>query len=138
MKICTYSRILVVMVAPTAALAHPGPGIVVDSKERVYFVDYTRDRIMKIDEQGKGSVFVDGAKEDRFHVPHHLCIDSHDNIYTASDRDGKVWRMKPDGSAEQLYPPRDWTGINFAGSGGDPVAVDERGNVFLCNERQDR
>jgi secreted PhoX family phosphatase len=109
---------------------------VVDASEQVYFVDFTRDRILKFDTAGKLSVFADGAKADLFYVPHHLFISREGNIYTASDRQGKIVRIAPDGKMAQVYPPTDWYGIDFFGSGGDPFAVDAAGNIYGINRRQ--
>ena len=120
------------------AVAHPAPGIAVDSKENIYFVDYTHDRIMAIAPDGSLSTFVDGAKEKRFSVPHHIFIDSQDNLFVASDRGGKIWRFSLAAVGTQLYPPLDWSGIDFIGSGGDPFTVDIHGNIYGTNARQFR
>ncbi len=120
------------------AAAHPAPGIAVDSKENIYFVDYTHDRIMAIAPDGTLSTFVDGAKDNRFSVPHHIFIDAADNLFVASDRGGKIWRFSTAAIGTQLYPPLDWSGINFIGSGGDPFTVDTQGNIYGTNSRQHR
>jgi sugar lactone lactonase YvrE len=124
------------MVPASPAQAHPGPGIVVDAQDQVYFVDYTRDRLLQIDAAGKLWVFADGGKTDAFHVPHHLFIDTNGNLYTASDRQGKIVRVGPDGTTTQIYPPADWYGIDFLGFGGDPFVVDAAGNIYGVNRRQ--
>lgn len=120
------------------AIAHPAPGIAVDSKENIYFVDYTHDRIMAIAPDGSLSTFIDGAKDNRFSVPHHIFIDASDNLFVASDRGGKVWRFSTSAVGTQLYPPLDWHGITFIGSGGDPFALDTMGNIYGTNSRQNR
>ena len=120
------------------AVAHPAPGIVVDSRENVYFVDFTRDRIMKIDPSGKVSVFADSTKDQLFSVPHHLSIDAAGDLVTASDRGGKIVRIAADGKMTLVYPPVDWYGINFIGAGGDPFAIDAAGNIYGTNYRQFR
>ncbi len=120
------------------AAAHPAPGIAVDSKETVYFVDFTHDRIMAIAPDGTLSTFADGAKDNRFSVPHHIFVDASDNLFVASDRGGKIWRFSTSAVGTQLYPPLDWSGINFIGSGGDPFTVDTQGNIYGTNARQNR
>lgn len=127
---------LICALTTSAGYAHPGPGIAIDAKDQVYFVDFTRDRILKIDTGGKLTVFADGAKAGLFTVPHHLFIDASGNLFTASDRNGQVVRIAPDGQMTQLYPPTNWYGVNFLGSGGDPFAIDSSGNIFGLNRRQ--
>lgn len=131
------SAVAAVGICTCFSVAHPGPGIVVDRQERVYFVDFTHDRVMRVSPDGTVAVFADGQEGKRFSVPHHLVVDK-DNVLVASDREGKVWRLTPQGAATQMYPPTDWVGINFVGSGGDPFSVDDRGNIYSINERQDR
>lgn len=133
-----FSVILWVGFAAPAVHAHPGPGLVVDRQGRVYFIDYTRNRIMKISTDGKLSVFADGSAGEKFLVPHHLALDRDGNVYTASDRGGKVCRISPEGNITQIYPPADWYGIDFTGFGGDPFAIDAQGNIYCLNYRQDR
>lgn len=118
------------------AAAHPGCGIVVDSAGRVYFIDFTGDRILRADENGRITTFADGRSGVRFSVPHHLKIDGAGNIYTASDRGGVVVRFDPRGAATQIYPPTEWCGFGCVGGGGDPFAVDAQGNVICLNSRQ--
>lgn len=116
--------------------AHPASGIVVDAAGRVYFVDFTGDRILRADENGRITTFADGRTGARFSVPHHLKIDGAGNIHTASDRGGVVVRFDPHGVATQIYPPTDWCGFECVGGGGDPFAVDPQGNVICLNSRQ--
>lgn len=130
--------VLVGLLTNSAVSAHPGPGIAADAKGNIYFVDFTRDRILKIDNAGKTEVFADGAQDHQFSVPHHLSCDAAGNLYTAGDRDGKIVRIAPNGTITQLYPPPNWYGLNFLGSGGDPVAVDAAGNLYGVNRRQQK
>lgn len=129
----------VVAAACVTAGAHPAPGICVDSRERVYFVDFTRDRIMVVPSPGEPAhVFVDGAREQRFSVPHHLTLDSNDNVHVASDRGATVWRFDAAGHATQEYPVPGSDRGTFAGlgAGGSPFTIDEAGNLYTSNEGQ--
>ena len=123
----------------TPALAHPGSGIVVDRHGQVYFVVPGQSHIMKIDGEGRLTTFV---SDDRLRLPHHLVIDEEGNIYTASDDDGIVWRISPDGSMSQFF--------SISGGGerphmllgmyGDPFTIDPAGNIYctLSNPQQNR
>src|SRR3974377_1113087 len=79
------------------AWAHPGPGIVIDRKGQVFFVHPVRHRIMRVDTTGRLSVFAQGEDGHKLSVPHHLVLDSQDNLYSIGDRDGVLWRVSPDG-----------------------------------------
>ena len=123
--------------------AHPGTGIVVDKQGNVFFVDGVRNRILKVDREGKLSVLAAAPKDapwvgDPAHLqnPHRLSIDAKGNLYTASDAGGKVWKIAPDGQMTQIYPPTDWLGISLIGWGGDPFARDEQGNIYWVHERE--
>jgi sugar lactone lactonase YvrE len=136
--VCWLVASVLIAAAGAPAQAHPAPGIAVNGRGEVFFVDFRRNRIMKIGLDGKPSVFIDGSVGERFLVPHHLLIDRDGNLYTAGDRGGRVWRIAPDGAATQIYPPTDWYGITFVGSGGDPFAIDAERNIYCINARQDR
>lgn len=109
----------------TEARAHPGSGIVVDRLGRVYFIAHLR--IMKIDTDG----LVAPLEVDRvIGNPHHLAIDRHGNLYTTSDRDGRVWRITPDGETTQVYPTEGNAKPVLVGAGGDPFTIDSAGNIY--------
>jgi sugar lactone lactonase YvrE len=110
----------------------------VDRKGQVYFVHGVRHRIMKIDAAGKLSTFAQGEDGRKLSVPHHLVLDRDDNLYSVGDRDGVIWKMAPAGALTQVYPPVDWHGITFIGSGGDPFTMDDQGNAYGINSRRDR
>lgn len=129
--------ILVWVTAVPRAIAHVGGGIVVDAQERIYFVDFTGDRILRCDAGGAITTFADGRTDPRFFVPHHLTIDREGNIFTASDRGGVVVRIDPAGRITQLQPPPEWCGFGCIGGGGDPFTVDAQANVICLNSRQD-
>lgn len=127
--------LLVLLFVAAPARAHPGPGLVIDSKGQIYFVHGVRHRIMKVDLAGKMSIFVQGEDGKKLSVPHHLVIDEQDNLYSVGDRDGIIWKIAPDASTTQVYPPSDWYGISFFGLGGDPFTRDAQGNLYGINAR---
>ena len=114
------------------ALAHPGSGIVVDRHGNVFFVIGGSAVVMKLGRDGRAAPFVSG---DRFRVIHHLVLGDDGSLFTASDHDGIVWRVAPDGSMREhfnstriklrrTFPPL------AVGTGGDPFTVDRAGNVY--------
>lgn len=119
--------------SPRPAHAHPGAGIVADPRGNVYFVVFGSSHLMKLTADGRATVFV---SDDRIRVPHHLSIGPDGSLYVASDDDGRVWRVEPDGrialhldSRRQLERPR-----LSVGAGGDPFAVDAAGAVYALAE----
>lgn len=80
---------------PARAAAHPGSGIVVGADGAIYVVVYGTNRIMRIAPDGRSSVLVD---DERLRLPHHLAMDAAGVLYSASDFDGKVWRVGADGA----------------------------------------
>lgn len=115
--------------------AHPGPGIVVDSRGNVYFVVFGASHLMKLDPRGRASVFV---SDDRVRLPHHLVIGrDRSSLYVTSDDDGRVWRVD---SAGRLTLHLDSRRLARAasrfqvGAGGDPFAVDSAGGVYALAE----
>ena len=124
--------ISLVLCSATAA-AHPGAGIVADARGNVYFVVFGSSHLMKLTPNGSATVFV---SDDRIRVPHHLSIGPDGSLYVASDDDGRVWRVEPNGrialhldSRNQLALPR-----LSVGAGGDPFAVDAAGAVYALVE----
>jgi hypothetical protein len=99
-------------------------------------VDGIRNRIVKVDSSGKVTTFVQGEEGGKLSVPHHLVLDKRGNLYSAGDRDGVVWKIEADGKTTQIYPPLNWYGIGFVGSGGDPFTRDDEGKIFAINYRQ--
>lgn len=115
------------------AQAHPGSGFVVDRAGTVYFVVYGTSRIMRVTRDGTSSVLVD---DERLRLPHHLVLDAAGALYSASDFNGKVWRVGSDGSLHLYFNsdllPRSAPGFRtFAvGQGGDPFTLDAAGNIY--------
>jgi hypothetical protein len=120
---------LTALIAPSA-WAHPGPGIVVDQKGQVFFVHPVRHRIMKVDTKGELTVFVQGVEGHQLSLPHHLFLDSQDNLYSVGDRDGVIWRIAADAKLTRIYPSADGDGINFIGRGGGPFLRDPQGRIY--------
>lgn len=120
------------------AWSHPGPGIVVDRHGQVFFVHPMRHRIMRLDAIGNMSVFVQGEEGHKLSVPHHLILDSEDNLYSMGDRDGVIWRITADGTTTRIYPPEDGTGIEFFGRGGDPFMRDREGRIYGIHSQLDQ
>lgn len=132
------AAVLLTALSTPQAWSHPGPGIVVDRKGQIFFVHGIRHRIMKIDASGKLSIFAQGEDGKKLSVPHHVVLDRDDNLYSVGDRDGVIWKIAPSGATTQVYPPVGWHGITFIGSGGDPFTIDDQGNVYGINTRQDQ
>lgn len=87
--------------------AHPGTGIVRDSRGNVYYTDLAR--VWRISPAGERSVAVPNVHT------HELYVDSLDNLYgehlwyegERTDRWGhRVWRLSPDGSLTDFIPAR--------------------------------
>ena len=98
--------LILLMIASTWAVAHPGIGIVMDSKGNVYYTDLTQ--VLKIDLRGNKSVVVKNVHT------HELYIDSNDNVFgehlwyggeKTDDWWYYVWRLTPNGSLEKIVPP---------------------------------
>ncbi len=92
----------------TPAKAHPGVGIVRDSRGNIYYTDLKQ--VWRIAPDGKRAVVVP------FVHTHELCLDSQDNLYgehlwyegERTDKWGHyVWRMSPDGLVEKIIGPRE-------------------------------
>jgi DNA-binding beta-propeller fold protein YncE len=127
---------LALLVAPLA-WSHPGPGIVIDQKGQIFFVDPTRHRIMRVDAAGKLTVFAQGEDGRKLSVPHHLVLNDQGNLYSIGDSDGVMWRISPDGQTTQVYPVFGGTWIALLGFGGDPFMRDRQGNIYGILSRPD-
>lgn len=96
------------VVSPLApALAHPGIGIVVDSKGNVFYTDLKH--VWRIAPDGRKTIAVRNVHT------HELAIDHEDNLYgehlwyegERTDRWGHyIWRLGADGTLTVIVPPR--------------------------------
>jgi hypothetical protein len=111
--------------------AHPGIGIVMDSKGNIYYTDL--NHVWKLTPQGKKSIAVSNVHT------HELYIDANDNLYgehlwyegKAIDRWGhRVWRLAADGTLADIVPARN----GFREDYGDFFFVrDGRGNMYWAD-----
>jgi hypothetical protein len=90
----------------TSVYAHPGVGIVRDSRGNIFFTDLAH--VWRLASDGTKSVAVTNVHT------HELCLDSADNLYgehlwyegDATKKWGHyVWRRSPDGRVEKVIPP---------------------------------
>jgi hypothetical protein len=97
---------LSLLAAPLAA--HPGVGIVMDSRGNVFYTDLAR--VWKITPDGLKAVAVPNVHT------HELCLDAEGNLFgehlwyegDATKRWGhRVWRRAPDGTVTDVVPPRE-------------------------------
>ncbi len=97
-----------VLLTGATAFAHPGIGIVMDSRGNVFYTDLKQ--IWKISPDGKKIIAVPNVHT------HELYIDAQDNLYgehlwyegEAIDKWGhRVWCLKADGTLLQIIPPRE-------------------------------
>jgi hypothetical protein len=102
-------------VIASACRAHPGVGIVADSRGNIYYTDLKQ--VWKIDSQGRKSVAVPGVHT------HELCLDSGGNLFGEhlwyeGERTGKwghrVWRLAPDGALRDVIPAREGFLSNYS------------------------
>lgn len=100
--------VVMLLLAGGAAAAHPGIGIVMDSKGNVFYTDLKQ--VWKITPDGKKSVAVPNVHT------HELCLDAQDNLYGEHlwyegeriDKWGHyVWRLSADGKLERIIGPRE-------------------------------
>ena len=124
--------LLTLVFSAGAVAAHPGAGIVIDSKGQVYFVHGIRHRIWRLDVAGKLTTFAQGEDGKVLSVPHHLAIDKDDNLYSVGDRDNRVVRISPAGKVETIFPKANERGLTI-GSGGDPFTCDAAGNIYCVD-----
>ncbi|MCI0538362.1 MAG: hypothetical protein L0Z50_24405 [Verrucomicrobiales bacterium] len=89
----------------STASAHPGVGIVRDSRGNVFFTDLAQ--VWGLVPDGTRSVAVSNVHT------HELCLDARDNLFgehlwydgTTRKWGHYVWRRSPDGRVEQVIPP---------------------------------
>ena len=97
------------------ALAHPGVGIVIDSRGNVYYTDL--EQVWKIDAAGRKTIAVPNVHT------HELAVDAADNLYGEhlwyeGERINKwghrVWRRSPDGRVVNVIPPREGYRLEYS------------------------
>jgi len=100
------SALLVLLLAATPLIAHPGIGIVIDSRGNLFYTDL--EQVWRIAPDGTKSVAVP-----RVHT-HELVLDGADNLYgehvwyegEKTNRWGHyVWRRSLEGRVEKVIPP---------------------------------
>ena len=117
--------LLIIALLPLYALAHPGIGIVQDSKGAIYYTDL--EQVWKINRDGRTEVAVP-----QVHT-HELYIDSHDNLYgehlwyngeRANTWGHFVWRLSGNGVLDTLKGPSEGflEGYSFV--------RDKKGNMY--------
>ena len=99
----------------TVATAHPGVGIVMDSKGNVFYTDLRH--IWKIDNKGTRTIAVQNVHS------HEIYLDENDNLYgehlwyegEATDKWGHyVWKYSPSGTIEKVIPPSEGFLTNYS------------------------
>ncbi len=112
--------------------AHPGVGIVMDSKGNVYYTDLKQ--VWKIDTHGKKSVAVRSVHT------HELYMDEHDNLFgehlwyngeRLNTWGHYVWRYSADGEFEKVIPDTEGFLTNYS------FVRDHHGNMYWAHRDQD-
>ncbi len=112
--------ILLLLTSQAVVLAHPGIGIVSDSRGVIYYTDLSR--VWRISPDGKKTIAVPEVHT------HELWFDSLDNLYGEhlwyeGDATGKwghrIWKRSPDGAVTDVIPSRtgfrdDYDDFHFA------------------------
>jgi len=84
-------------------------------------------KLFQIDRNGKGRTF---SELDGLEI-HALAVDAKDQVYAATDPDGKVYRIAPDGKARTFYDPHQkyiWA-MAFNSKGDLFVATGDQGEI---------
>ncbi len=120
------------LIISVSSLAHPGVGILEDSKGNVFFTDLTQ--VWKIDLTGKKVVVVPNVHT------HELYLDENDNLFgehlwyngEAKNTWGYyVWRLSGDGKIEKVIPDTEGFRENYS------FVRDHFGNMFWADRKSD-
>ncbi len=131
----------VLLVAASPAVAHPGVGIVMDSRGNVFYTDL--DHVWRIAPDGRKSIAVRDVHT------HELFLDHQDNLYgehlwyegEATDRWGhRVWRLSPDGTLVDVVPARvgfrdDYDDFHFVRDRDEAMYWSDRGEITRIRSR---
>lgn len=122
------SLLVGLMLITGCAVAHPGVGIVMDSRGNVFYTDLKQ--VWKIDGQGRKSVAVSNVHT------HELYMDAQDNLYgehlwyngeRLNTWGHFVWRYSPDGKVEKIIPDTEGFLTHYS------FVRDHHGNMFWAN-----
>ncbi len=117
--------ILVALLASNFISAHPGIGIVMDSKGNVFYTDLAH--VWKIAPDGNHTIAVKDVHT------HELYLDEDDNLYgqhewyegEATDKWGYyIWRLRSTGKLEKIIPPTEGFALN------NTLVRDLEGNMY--------
>ncbi len=133
-------------------------GIVIDSKDNVYFADAINNRIRRVGNDGNINTFVGSGKQDfsgdgdmataaTLNFPQYLGIDDNDNIYVVDagncrirkiDSAGRINTVAGNGASKSSKGdggPATKANLLFDSSwnfGDITIAVDGKGNIYIC------
>jgi sugar lactone lactonase YvrE len=127
---------VVLLVAAPAANAHPGSGIAVDARGRVFVT--MGPFVVRIDTNGQSRTIVSDPENKKFYQLHHIRRAPDGGLLTASDIGDAIWRFTAEGHLSRFYPGANQDGSLRVGSGGDPFEVDAEGNIYAINSGQFR
>ena len=114
-----------------SAAAHPGVGIVMDSKKNIFYTDLTH--VWKIDASGKKTIAVRNVHT------HELYLDENDNLFGEHlwyegekiDKWGHyVWQLSPSGRLKKIIPATEGFLTNYS------FVHDSHGRMFWANREK--
>jgi sugar lactone lactonase YvrE len=131
-----------------------GDSIAVDGSGTIFFTDQTHALVCKITTNGVEStvagmagrpVYVDGTGTAAgFQDPEGIAVDANDNLYVAESTTGVIRKITPAGVVTTLAGDfnvrggsADGTGLNAQFSSPTSVTVDNIGNVYVADERNE-
>lgn len=128
--------VAVALVAGVTAWSHPGSGIAVDERGRVFLT--TGPMIVMIETNGVARTIVHDRKNEKFYQLHHLQRTPDGGLVTASDMGNALWHFTAEGTLRRHYPPPNEDRPLSIGLGGDPFAIDRANHLYTVNSRPDR